>query len=310
MLVPKEFSHFVFIKFLNEGDDNTCVCHMFDTRNHREVVCKIFNRSSPDFLVIEQELRVMQSLKHNNIAPVLEIVYEEKFLVIVTKHFRNGDLLEVIQSNCLSYEMYMTIMTQVIDAICFLHSKGIAHLDIKPENILMDENMVPKLADFGCCETPESRKYIFRGRGTIAYISPEVIMEKGTDHRPADVWALGILLYVVVTHHFPWNYANKTELVESILTKEIVFPDLFPSRIQKIVVQATKKNPAERITAKEMLDEIKKYTPAFRCATLVIPKNIPSFPDCSKRKKIPFRKMTPSYNNNSTFLNHFRGYNL
>lgn len=149
----------------------------------------------------EQELRIHQALHHPNIIKILDVIYTEEYIFIVMDYCKNGDLVRYLESStCIDVK---GIFRQIVSAIEYLHARGVAHLDIKLENILLDDFHQPLLTDFGCAELVNFPSTSVST--TIQYAAPEVIMNYSViDRRAADVWSLGIVLYTMVTRNLPW----------------------------------------------------------------------------------------------------------
>lgn len=109
----------------------------------------------------------------------------------------------------LEEEEARTLFRQIVEAIDYLHKKNIAHRDIKLENILLDESHKIKIIDFGFSVVTQKDKLLNIYCGTPSYMSPELAMKKDYQGWHADVWALGVLLYVFLCGKFPFKGRNK-----------------------------------------------------------------------------------------------------
>lgn len=161
----EEIGRYTLIGDLN--DEVTKVKIAYDKLMHETVACKVFSRKDTNFLSVEEEIRVQERMNHPNIAPVKDIVYSSENIYVVLKYYPQGDLMSLLQGHVLGLRESIRIFIQIADAVSYIHSHGVAHLDIKPENIFIDENYNAILADFGCCETAEARKRPYIPRGTF-----------------------------------------------------------------------------------------------------------------------------------------------
>jgi serine/threonine protein kinase len=136
----------------------------------------------------EQELRIHQTLHHHSIVEIIEVIYESDWVCVVLELCVLGDLLGYIESpDVLPAVQILSYFAQVLVAVDYLHSRGIAHLDIKPENVLLASEKVVKLTDFGCSECGRRENGPWGG-GTLVYSAPELLRGYRPDNRPADIW--------------------------------------------------------------------------------------------------------------------------
>lgn len=226
----------------------------YDQKLKHDVACKVFDRSNDDFEMVEREIRIHQSLRHPHIAPILDVVYTEKYIFMVMDLYENGDLLTYFSNHGLNHHEAMRLFEQIVDAVNYLHSRAIAHLDIKPENIFIDKGRNVFIGDFGCCETPLCRKKPFFGRGTLVYSAPEIFLCNQIDNRPADIWSLGVLLYTMLTNRLPWAEGTETEIVEQISIAQLLNVEYLPFLARIIISKCCRANVEERTNSKELLE--------------------------------------------------------
>lgn len=186
----------------------------------------------------------------------------EKFLYMILEYCEGGDLKALMKKYSEKKEpmpmsIILKIFLQILMALQFLHSKKIIHRDLKPENILFTKGGVVKLADFGISKEIEGSKLGVTKVGTFPYEAPEVIDENNKKEYgfEVDVWALGIILYEMVTGEYPFNDSDKDTLVKSI-----IYDDYKPikRRVNKNIIEIIdmmlQKNPKKRPSVKEILE--------------------------------------------------------
>lgn len=169
-------------------------------------------------------------------------------LFFVMEFVNGGDLMFHIQKSRKFEENRAQFYTaEITSALIFLHSKGIIYRDLKLDNVLLDKDGHCKLADFGMC-----KEGIFEGVvtgtfcGTPDYIAPEILQEML--YGPSvDWWALGVLLYEMLSGHAPFEAENEDDLFESILTEEIIYASWLGRNAVDILKGFLTKNPTRRL---------------------------------------------------------------
>ena len=172
-------------------------------------------------LKIEIEIHVR--LKHKNIIEMYAYFYDENFIYILFEYAPFGSLFDVLktQNKLITKEKIFQIIYQISKALLHLKQKKIVHKDLKLENILVtdlnENNITVKLGDFGCATQCFTKKiFQFSKKGTAQYLSPEIIITHKFDYK-ADVWALGIIIYEILTNGIsPFNYDNNNKIYDEI----------------------------------------------------------------------------------------------
>ena len=176
---------------------------------------------------------------------------------IVMELIDGVDLLTELRRERIHWERAREIGVQIAEALAAAHAQGIVHRDLKPENILLttrgDEDDFVKIVDFGIARMQGARKITAAGRvvGTPEYMSPEQCAGLEVDAR-ADVYALGILLYEMLTQHLPFHHTDLLELLKLQLKadpeppREVVPDAEIPEALEQIILRCMRKRPAER----------------------------------------------------------------
>ncbi|KAE8076880.1 hypothetical protein FH972_015503 [Carpinus fangiana] len=207
-----------------------------------------------------QEVRNLHSMDHPNVLKFVSWYETSAHLWLVLEYCVGGDLMALLrQDSQLPEDSIHDLARDLVKALQFLHSKGIIYCDLKPSNILLDENGRTKLCDFGLArklsdisKTPSSSLPQAK-RGTPFYMAPELFDDGGVHSYASDFWALGCVLYECYAGRPPFVEKEFTQLVKSILSDPI--PPLpgnpscpFVNLINSLLV----KNPAERIQWAEL----------------------------------------------------------
>jgi serine/threonine protein kinase len=211
-----------------------------------------------------REARLMSQLNHPNIAQVHEIgeVDDRRFIVM---EWVNGLPLTDAWKG-LQLEQRLRIYLSVLDAVALAHRRGIVHRDIKPWNILVTSDFKPKVLDFGIAVEAHSLENVERGlyRGTPAYSAPEQVSLPVKVYPATDVFALGILLYELLTDTLPFPQTDAKELFEAIRNDYPELPsavqEKVPIPLQNICLKALEKEPHKRYSdAQSLSDDINRF---------------------------------------------------
>jgi len=183
-----------------------------DNKSGHQVVLKLFHLYSAVNKSYQRELNNLQMLNHPNIIQLLEAVdhtvsnidgHEHHVSYISLEYASNGDVLDIISKNGQFPEILArTLFHQLIDALTYLHRRNIAHMDIKAENLLLDEKYRLKLIDFDLSQTLDA--VTLEAQGTPGYRAPEVRNGLCGNLRAADVYSAAVVLFIMITGHPPY----------------------------------------------------------------------------------------------------------
>jgi len=164
------------------------------------------------------EARRVAQLKHQGIVTVHDVGDEDGLCYIVFDLVPGSTLADVIRRGQFSWQQSVRLIAEVTESVQFAHNKGFIHRDLKPDNILLNENGEPVLADFGIAVTEcELQRDIVTSVGTLAYMAPEQLQPDGQIDVRTDVYALGVVLYELLTGKRPYTSTNLSGLRDAIL---------------------------------------------------------------------------------------------
>ena len=242
----------------------------YDIVMKRAVAFKILNEESvlnPQNLIrFENEARIAASLFHPNIVRIYNYGLYEGAPYIVNE-LQKGQTLKdaLVFKKFFSLPEACQIMIQVLEGLAYIHSKGIIHRDIKPQNIFYGSDGIAKIADFGIStikyyniNLDEPKKVV----GTAQYLSPEVLRGSKPNEQ-SDIYAAGVTFFELLTGYIPFDDLNVNKVARAHVNHDIPSPleymPTLPQKCEDIVKKATSRNLNYRyLSAEDMLNDIKE----------------------------------------------------
>ncbi|XP_060751465.1 calcium/calmodulin-dependent protein kinase type II subunit beta isoform X1 [Tachysurus vachellii] len=230
----------------------------------QEYAAKIINTkklSARDHQKLEREARICRLLKHPNIVRLHDSISEEGFHYLLFDLVTGGELFEdIVAREYYSEADASHCIHQILDSVNHIHQNDIVHRDLKPENLLLAskcKNAAVKLADFGLAiEVQGEQQAWFGFAGTPGYLSPEVLRKEAYG-KPVDIWACGVILYILLVGYPPFWDEDQHKLYQQIKAGAYDFPspewDTVTPEAKNLINQMLTINPAKRITAQEAL---------------------------------------------------------
>ncbi|XP_047673749.1 calcium/calmodulin-dependent protein kinase (CaM kinase) II gamma 1 isoform X12 [Tachysurus fulvidraco] len=230
----------------------------------QEYAAKIINTkklTARDHQKLEREARICRLLKHSNIVRLHDSIAEEGFHYLVFDLVTGGELFEdIVAREYYSEADASQCINQILESVNHIHQHDIVHRDLKPENLLLASKMkgaAVKLADFGLAiEVQGDQQAWFGFAGTPGYLSPEVL-RKDPYGKPVDIWACGVILYILLVGYPPFWDEDQHKLYQQIKAGAYDFPspewDTVTPEAKNLINQMLTINPAKRITAEQAL---------------------------------------------------------
>jgi len=209
------------------------------------------NRSQRTYM----EIDVLRKLKHSNIIQIKGWFEDDQTIYLVLEYIPGKDCSKFFKIQLPTKDQTVHIIRQLVEAIMFIHNKGIIHRDIKLENILIDDKFNIKLTDFGLCAIKENEYDMLQDSvGTVRYTAPELLKGDGYNES-IDIWAIGIILFMLLTGIHPFDGKHKESIFNRIKTKNLHFSRYNLRKEEKDLLKLLlEKDPNKRIEIEEILE--------------------------------------------------------
>ncbi|XP_028718959.1 sperm motility kinase X-like [Peromyscus leucopus] len=218
------------------------------------VAVKILRNQKKYASLINSEISVMKSLAHPNIIKLLHVVQTRETTYLVMEHASEGDLLHhVLELGALEESKAPRLFTQILHAVKYCHDNLIIHRDIKANNILLDHRGNVKLSDFGLSTKVIPGQKLGDFCGTLHYCAPELFGKEAYDGHATDIWSLGMLLFLMVAGHFPFNAYSSVRVIQQILTADFRVPSHVSVDIRDLILKLLMINPYRRPTIGQIM---------------------------------------------------------
>ncbi len=271
-MIGQTVSHYRILEKIGQGGMGE-VFLAEDTKLERRVALKFlpaqFSADEEERKRFIHEAKAASALDHPNICSVYEIGETPKGqLFIAMGYYAGKTLKEKIKNGPLPIPEAVEITIQIAEGLKNAHGKEIIHRDLKPANIMLTEQGVAKIVDFGLAKLKGLTRLTKSGTtlGTVAYMSPEQALGKEVDHR-TDIWSLGVILYEMLTGKLPFPGEYDQAMLYAVINEE---PESLsklrsdiPDDLQRIVRKALAKKPGQRYAqAEEMLTDLRALVKA------------------------------------------------
>ena len=214
-----------------------------------------------------REVEVMYKIHHPNVVKLFGHFEDNNYCYFIMEYIPKGNLYNLLPTDKkkrVNSKVCASIIKDIISAVYFLHNMKppIIHGDIKPENVLLSEGLVAKLADFELSNYFQDRLAI---GGISIYLAPESleILEEKVNNEATDIWTIGVLLFELVTAQLPFQGNDINTLKENILQLKITWPKDINADAKDLIMKILKLDPKQRLSLKDMLKHpfITKYVP-------------------------------------------------
>ncbi|XP_025423037.1 obscurin isoform X4 [Sipha flava] len=229
-----------------------------NTTNDSIIVAKLLEITPDTEKRVTHEFNVLKTLKHERIAFLIEAFKLENapVAVFIQEKLQGADILTYLSTKeQYSEQTVATIITQVLDALQYLHWRGYAHLDLQPDNIVMASvrTIQVKLIDFGCAQKVSKLGAVVGANSVLEFTAPEILCDEPA-YPYSDIWSLGVIAYTLLSGMSPFSGSNDTETRQNITFVRYRFEYLYKDLSQeatRFLMLLFKRTPTKRPSAEE-----------------------------------------------------------
>jgi calcium/calmodulin-dependent protein kinase I len=216
--------------------------------------------SKEDEIALKDEIQVLTELKHKHIIRLYDVFDESQFYYLVTEKMMGGELFDrIVQKSYYNEKEARDVCKILFDAMKYCHKHQVAHRDLKPENLLLtsesDDSDI-KIADFGFAKKVKSPNSLTTQCGTPGYVAPEILEGKPYDTQ-ADMWSLGVIVYILLGGYPPFIEQNQRELFRKIRKGQYEFHEEYWGQVsdeaKNLISKLLTVDPSKRYNATETL---------------------------------------------------------
>ncbi|GAB4851014.1 CBL-interacting serine/threonine-protein kinase 7 [Ancistrocladus abbreviatus] len=227
------------------------------------VAIKIIDKAKVDAAMeprIIQEVAAMRRLNHPNILRIFEVMATKSRIYLVMELARGGDLFEKLGRRAdhrFPEPCARRYFQHLVSALHYCHQNGVAHRDMKPQNILLDQEGNIKISDFGLSAVVDHQlrngRLLQTACGTPAFAAPEVVSRLGYDGAKADAWSCGVILFFMLTGSLPFNDSNLITMYRKMHRRDFQFPNWVSRQAKALIYQLLDPNPKTRLSIEKIM---------------------------------------------------------
>ncbi|XP_052877002.1 serine/threonine-protein kinase STY8-like isoform X1 [Gossypium arboreum] len=216
-----------------------------------------------------QEVYIMRKIRHKNVVQLIGACTRSPNLCIVTEFMARGSIYDYLhkQRGVFKLPSLLKVALDVSKGMNYLHQNNIIHRDLKTANLLMDENQVVKVADFGVARVQSQSGVMTAETGTYRWMAPEVIEHKPYDHK-ADVFSFGISLWEILTGELPYGLLTPLQAAVAVVQKNLrpTIPKHTHPRLRELLERCWLQDPSQRPNFSEIIDILKQIAKEVKVA--------------------------------------------
>uniref|UniRef100_A0A1B6H4M6 non-specific serine/threonine protein kinase n=1 Tax=Cuerna arida TaxID=1464854 RepID=A0A1B6H4M6_9HEMI len=221
-----------------------------------KVAIKIIDKTKLDednLKKIFREIQILTKLRHTHVIRLYQVMETEKMIYLVTEFASGGEIFDYLVTNGkIPEKEACRVFHQIVSAVSYCHSRNIVHRDLKAENLLLDENMNIKLADFGFSNHFVPGEMLSTWCGSPPYAAPELFEGKRYDGPKADIWSLGVVLYVLVCGALPFDGTTLQCMRNRVMAGKFRIPFFMSADCEHLIRHMLLVDPEKRLSVKQI----------------------------------------------------------
>ena len=235
-------------------------------KSGKQVAIKIMNKASikttEDKELVRIEIDVLKLCHHPNIVRLLDHLENNEYIFIVMEYIEGGTLRQYFKKKKFNFSerQASNIMYQIVSGIKYLHQYGIAHRDLKPDNIMITQQNdfgIIKIMDFGLSKILSPKEKMVDGYGSLSYVAPEVLL-RTPYNKEVDIWSMGVILFYMLSGHLPFKGKKEEEVANKIVFNTPEFDDddweTRSKAVRDLIDSCLEKKVENRITIEEFIN--------------------------------------------------------
>lgn len=273
-----EIRHFILLEQIGKGSYGK-IYLAYDKKQEKKVALKIINKNFLDILNKTEEAFIEQYMlkicnENKNIINLLGCFTTKEKLIFVLDYYKNGNFEEYLkniqtENGLLSYETAKFYLAEILNILKYLQKNNISHLDLKPNNFLLDSRLHLKLIDFSTAKI-QNKKFNLKTKkfelneekkinlnnfiGTPQYCSPEILNNNVQNFFTCDVWSFGIIMYELFHNKTPFDDYNLNKMIENIKKGEFYLNEKLPNEIKDLIKKCLIVDQNKRIKLNEIFN--------------------------------------------------------
>lgn len=223
-----------------------------------QVAIKIIDKTQLDetnLKKVYREIQIMKLLNHPHIVKLYQVMETKSMLYLVTEYASNGEMFNYLSHGALPEKEARKKFAQILSAVEYCHARHVVHRDLKAENLLLDQNLNIKIADFGFGNYYTPGSPLNTWCGSPPYAAPEVFEGKLYHGPQLDIWSLGVVLYVLICRALPFDGGTLPALRDRVLEGRFRIPFFMSTECEHLIRHMLVKDPNQRYT----IEQIKKH---------------------------------------------------
>ena len=265
--INKNIGPYLITNKIKEGNNSRIYLGLSKYTNDNvaiKVISKeILQENLEDLTLIYNQIESLKILKHKNIISLYEIYESPKYFYLVMEYLPKKNLIEkIILKKRLNENETLIIFVQLLDAMVYMHKMNITHRNIRTEHILFDKNNRPKIIGFNYSTFYEKNKKLDGMFGSLCYTCPEILNEEEYNPELADVWSLGVVLYVMICGYLPFSEENDEKNKNLIIEGKVDYPKEISNKLKDLMKHMLEVNSNKRYNFQKIIKHpwVKRFT--------------------------------------------------